>query len=539
MLNKIEVDRFSVTPVSLNLLVSLFLVFFCNFSFFQHVVHVYPVSLKNAGFLASLVLGLAVTIMFLLTLIGSQFTTKPLLILILITSSVTAYFMDNYQVVMDHTMIKNILQTNINEAIDLFSVKLLLYFLLLGIFPSVFVYKIRIERKTWKRGALTKIKIAALSLLILLCFILAFSKFYASFFRENKPLRYYTNPPYFLYSIGKYIGDNVTMPKGKVQPVGLDAHIPLTDRNRELIILVVGEAARADHFSLNGYPRDTNPLLKKEDVVSFSRFYSNKTSTADALPNMFSVFPHAKYSSRKAATNENLLDVLRHAGVNILWRDDNSDSKGVAIRVPYQDFRKPGSNPICDVECRDEGMLVGLQDFINKQKQGDILIVLHQMGNHGPAYYKRYPAAFEKFTPVCRTNQLENCTTEEIGNAYDNAILYTDYFLQKVISLLKGNTNRFNTAMVYMSDHGESLGEYGLYLHGLPYAMAPDSQIHIASVLWLDDGFGVDKKALQTIAYRRLSHDNLFHTMLGLMEIKTSIYNRNLDILYALMPQPK
>lgn len=539
MTNKINVGIYSITQISLNLLVSLFLVFFCNFSFFHHVVDVYPITLKNIGFLVSLVAGLAAIIMFFLTLIGSHYTTKPVLIFILITSSVTAYFMDNYQVVVDHTMIKNVLQTNFNEAADLFSVKLLVYFLLLGALPSFFVYKIRLERTTWKRAALTKIKIAALALLILLSLILAFSKFYASFFRENKPLRYYTNPTYFLYSIGKYINDDFSTVKQGVRPVGLDAHIPPTDTDRELIILVIGEAARADRFSLNGYSRDTNPLLKKEDVISFGRFYSSGTSTAYSLPCMFSVFPRVEFSSDKGETNENLLDVLKRAGVHILWRDNNSDSKGVAVRVPYQDYRKPGLNPICDVECRDEGMLVGLQDYINAQKQGDILIILHQMGNHGPAYYKRYPAAFEKFTPVCRTNQLENCTKEEIGNAYDNAILYTDYFLQKVIDLLKGNAIRFNTAMVYMSDHGESLGEYGVYLHGLPYAVAPDSQKHIASMLWLGDGFMVDKSALRTIACRSFSHDNLFHTVLGLMEIETSAYNKNLDILYALMPHLK
>ena len=185
-----------------------------------------------------------------------------------------------------------------------------------------------------------------------------------------------------------------------------------------------------------------------------------------------------------------------------------------------------------DIECRDEGMLVGLQDYINAQQQGDVVIVLHQMGNHGPAYYKRYPAAFERFTPTCQTNQLDECTNEEISNAYDNTVLYTDYFLQKVISLLKDNTSRFETAMVYMSDHGESLGEYGIYLHGLPYAMAPDNQKHIASVLWFGDSFKIDKKALQQKVNQPFSHANLFHTMLGLMEIETAVYNKNMDIIH-------
>jgi lipid A ethanolaminephosphotransferase len=176
-------------------------------------------------------------------------------------------------------------------------------------------------------------------------------------------------------------------------------------------------------------------------------------------------------------------------------------------------------------------MLVGLQDYIDGQSGGDILIVLHQMGNHGPAYYKRYPAAFEKFTPVCRTNQFDECTQEEIGNAYDNALLYTDYFLTQVIGLLKKNSSQFEAAMLYMGDHGESLGEYNVYLHGLPYAMAPDSQKHIAALFWFDDRSKIDRQSIRGRAAEPFSHDNLFHTVLGLMKVETSIYDKDLDIL--------
>jgi len=174
---------------------------------------------------------------------------------------------------------------------------------------------------------------------------------------------------------------------------------------------------------------------------------------------------------------------------------------------------------------------VGLQEYIDEQKEGDIMIVLHQMGNHGPAYYKRYPASFERFTPVCKTNQFDECTNEEIGNAYDNALLYTDFFLAQVIKLLKNNSSQFETAMIYISDHGESLGEYSIYLHGLPYAIAPDSQKHIAAVFWFGDSFKIDKKSLQDKSAKQFSHDNVFHTILGLMEVETSIYDKNLDII--------
>ena len=176
-------------------------------------------------------------------------------------------------------------------------------------------------------------------------------------------------------------------------------------------------------------------------------------------------------------------------------------------------------------------MLDGLQEYIDSHQQGDILIILHQMGNHGPAYYKRYPKDFEKFIPTCKTNQLEECTVEEINNAYDNAILYTDYFLSKVIHLLKQNTNHFEAAMFYLSDHGESLGEKHLYLHGLPYFVAPEIQKHVAALMWFGDGFKIDKDAIRENASKNYSQDNLFHTLLGLMEVDTSVYDGDMDII--------
>ena len=521
-----------MTNSKLAILVSLFLVLFGNISFFKNVVDVYPLSLGNIAFLASLAILLTSLIVLLLTLVTSKYTTKPVLITILLVSSLASYFMDSYSVVLDHTMIQNIVQTNIDESVDLFSFKLILYFLFLGILPSIFIYKVSVENGTLKTELLAKLKVIVVALLIMISMVFMFSRFYTSFLREHKPLRYYTNPTYYIYSIVKYI-NNVFKGGGiVVQAIGMDAKIPPTDTDRELIILVVGEAARADRFSLNGYPRETNPLLKKEDIINFSNMWSCGTSTAVSVPCMFSIFGRDGYSDKKAKSTQNLIDVLHHAGIHILWRDNNSDSKGVALNVAYEDFKNPKNNPVCDIECRDEGMLNGLQEYIAGQKTGDIFIVLHQMGNHGPAYYKRYPKSFERFTPTCKTSQLEKCTPQEIGNAYDNAILYTDYFLSKVIRLLKKNSRRFETAMVYMSDHGESLGENSLYLHGLPYFMAPDTQKHIGALMWFGDEFHIDKNALRTKSVKEYSHDNLFHTILGLMEVDTSLYDKNKDIIH-------
>ena len=209
------------------------------------------------------------------------------------------------------------------------------------------------------------------------------------------------------------------------------------ESHKKLYIVIVGETVHAGNLSINGYKRETTPLLaQRDDLISFDKFYACGTSTAISVPCMFSFDNRESFDNKKARRTQNVLDVISKAGVSVLWRDNNSSSKGVADRVEYQNFKSPELNSVCDIECRDIGMLDGLQGYIDDQ-EGSVLIVLHQMGNHGPAYYKRYPKDFEKFTPACQTSELSACETSEIVNAYDNAILYTDYFINETINLLE------------------------------------------------------------------------------------------------------
>ena len=518
-----------LTQYRLIFLVSLFFVLFYNFSFFQNVLKVYPWEEKSI-YVASTALFLFSFFVLFFTILSSRWTTKPILILTLIVSSFTAYFMDTYHVVIDDSMIRNTLQTDVSEASDLFSLQMILYGVFLGFIPAWLVYKAKIEYKTFTKEIISKLKVIALSVIVILVILFSFSKFYTSFFREHKPLRYYTNPTYWIYSIGKYVEKTYFDKPLKMKQIGLDAKIE--DEQKRIVFMIVGEAARADRFSLNGYKKETNPLLKQEDIINFSNMYSCGTSTAYSVPCMFSIYDRDEYNYKKGISTENVVDVLKHTkDVAILWRDNNSDSKGVALRVPYENFKRSNKYIKCDGECRDEQMLVGLDEFIKNAKEKNIFVILHQMGNHGPAYYRRYPKEFEKFKPVCKTNQLEQCKKEEVSNAYDNAILYTDYFLAKVIDFLKKYDDDYETAMIYMSDHGESLGEGGIYLHGLPYFMAPDAQKHIASVMWFGKNFKVDKEKLKSYSNEKFSQDNLFSTILGLFDVKTNVYNKDKDIL--------
>ena len=527
-----------ISQYKLILFVAIIFTIFYNMSFFKNVISTYEPLGINILYICSLVIVLVSFIVFLFTLLSSKYTTKPLLIITLMTSSFTAYFMDTYHMVIDHEMIRNSLQTNLSESSDLFSFQLVIYVLLLGVLPSYLIYKTKINYRPLKKELLFKISTLFISLSFIVITILLFSKFYTSFFREHKPLRYHINPIYWIYSVGNYISKTINSGPILVKKIGLDAKIQENEEElekKELIIMVVGEATRADRFSLNGYEKETNPLLKKEDIVNFSNFYSCGTSTAQSVPCMFSIYNRDSYDYKKGISTQNVVDVLTNTkDIKVLWRDNNSSSKGVADRIDYEDYRSNKNNTICDDECRDEGMLVGLDSFIQKNKNKDILIVLHQMGNHGPAYYKRYPKAYEKFTPVCKTNQLEECTQEEVSNAYDNAVLYSDYFLSKTINFLKPYSKDYETAMIYMSDHGESLGEKGLYLHGMPYFMAPDEQTHVASFMWFGEGDikeDVDVEKLKSYSNKRFSQDNLFHTLLSFFEVETEVYKKEMDIL--------
>jgi len=511
---------------------AVFLVLFYNRAFFRNVLSAYPLSWHTAGFLFSQVIVLTTLLVFLFSLLSWKRTLKPLLILVVLLSSFAAYFMDTYGLIIDWTMIQNGVETNVNEASDLLGFKLAAYFIFLGLLPSLVIFNISIVYGSLKRELMAKGMTLGLSLLVIVGTLGIYSASYASFFREHKALRYYTNPTYFIYAFGQYLGNRRESNTPPVlTSIGLDAKISEGDLDRELIVLVVGETARADRFSLNGYAKKTNPRLEKEGVVSFRSFYSCGTSTAVSVPCLFSFYKKSEYSEDKRESTENILDVLKRAGVNVLWRDNNSDSKGVALRVAYQDFRTAELNPICDIECRDIGMLSGLQEHIDRVKEKDILIVLHQMGNHGPAYYKRYPESFEAFGPACRSIELRDCSALEIDNAYDNAILYTDYFLSEVVALLKRNDARFETALFYVSDHGESLGENNLYLHGLPFLFAPDEQKHVGAIMWFGDSYIIDRAKVIAKENLPYSHDHIFHTLLGFMEVGTAVYDPGQDIL--------
>ena len=517
-----------LTPVRLVIFTALVIVTTANLTFWLKVNEIYSFGDNLLFFILLLLLATGVVV-FLQAFAMLFAPARAVATFFLLLSAATAYFIDKFGVVFDADMVRNVLQTDRQEATDLWGVTLVIRLLLLAAIPIAIVWLVRFKTPGWLAKTTTGLTLMVCSVVVIAASIFADSSGFYSFFREHKPIRYYVNPAYPIYGVSNYVAGILSEPGNKTfTELARSPHIPASDHQRELVIVVVGETARADHFSLNGYARPTNPRLAGEaQLISFSNVSSCGTSTAVSVPCMFAFDGRESFDVDESRYFENALDVIARAGVDVLWRDNNSSSKGVADRVKYQDYKSPEVNPVCDEECRDIGMLQGLQEYIDSRPK-DILIVLHQMGSHGPAYYKRYPPEFEKFTPVCQSIELASCTREEIINAYDNSILYTDYFLSQAISLLKANAPKFQTSLFYVSDHGESLGENGLYLHGMPYSIAPREQTWVPLIIWADSASDIDMKKTEALKNKAKSNDYISECLLDIFEIDTEINNISL-----------
>ncbi|RKJ99773.1 phosphoethanolamine transferase [Alicycliphilus denitrificans] len=464
--------------------------------------------------------------------------------LVVLVAALSQYYMLTYSVVMDPGMAANVLQTDAHEVADLLSLRMLLAVLAVLLLPTWWLLRVRIPAMRPLRQAWRNLAMLALALGVAAGTVAATSRDLAPLMRNHPQLRYLMNPLASLYSTSV----------SAMRPVFARSHalVPMTQGAAPgdsyaaaarplLFVLVVGETARADHFGINGYGRDTTPELAKRGVMSWRDVRSCGTSTLASLPCMFSPLGKSGFESR-SAEYENLLDVAQAAGLAVLWLDNQSGCKGVCDRVPHaaasEGLGEQARAGLCDGgECRDEAMLHGLDARLAAmpaaQRERGVLLVLHQMGSHGPAYYKRSTGAAKRFMPECRTEVLADCAHGELVNAYDNSIAATDIFLGKTIDWLREKGARYDTGMLYLSDHGESLGEYGLFLHGMPYGMAPDVQKHVPMVAWLDDALlrreRLSAACLRAGADARLTHDNLYHTMLGLLDVRSPSYRRPLD----------
>jgi lipid A ethanolaminephosphotransferase len=481
----------------------------------------------------------------LLAPVSNRWTVRPLLTLVIVASAATAFFMRSYAVMMDPTMIQNILRTDTREAKDLLSWSMAGAVVLWSALPVAFVWWVRIERRPLLRAVFTRAAAVAGALVVAVLSVLLVSRDITSLMRNQRELRYLITPGNFIYGLAGGIARGAQDARAPREPVGTDARmirVAMAPRSR-VFVLVVGETARAANFSLLGYSRATTPELAKLDVMAFRNVTSCGTSTEVSVPCMFSPYGRQDYDERRIRNSEGLLDVLARAGYEVKWLDNQSGCKGVCkgAGIEYRKLDAKLAADLCEGgECHD-GILVRALQAELAHAGGNTVIVLHMMGNHGPAYFKRYPAAFRRFTPDCATAELRTCSREQVVNSYDNAIAYTDHVLAGVVEVLRDAAG-MDTAMIYVSDHGESLGENGLYLHGLPYSIAPATQTHVPMIAWLSPGFAagnfVSSRCVGGKADAPLSHDNLFHSVLGLLDVRTRAYRSERDLFESCRSLP-
>ncbi|WP_280188285.1 phosphoethanolamine transferase [Delftia sp. PS-11] len=474
---------------------------------------------------------------------------KPLWIGLLLVAASAQYFMVAYGTVMDSGMVHNILQTDLRESSDLLNPKLLLQLLLVAGLPTAWLLRLRIQRaRSLLHAAARMLALLAVAVALVAAAVFVSYRDLAPVVRNNLWMRHMLNPVSPVLSTLNAAFKPLLQPKRPFTSITAGAALGASyaaERKPPLFVIVVGETARAANWGLNGYERDTTPELARRQVLNWRNVTSCGTSTRESVPCMFSHLGRTGFYQAKA-DYDNLVDVLHAAGLAVLWIDNQAGCKGVCDRIPNAStadrLGTPDGKALCtpDGECLDGMLLSGIDERIAalpaERRERGVVLVMHEMGSHGPAYYKRSTPETKVFQPECLTNALSSCTREQVVNVYDNSIRYNDLFLSKTIDWLAGQQSHYQTGMIYMSDHGESLGEMGIYLHGMPYAMAPDEQKHIPMVAWLGnlaERTGVSERCVRGQLDVPLSHDNLYHTVLGLLDVRSPTYDKPLDALAA------
>ena len=478
----------------------------------------------------------------LLLLVANRWTLKPLFTLLIAVSPAAAYFSDRYGVIFTTDMMRNVVETDVKEAGELLTTRLAVQILVFGLLPIAAIWMLRFPSRPLAHAFTHRVKWIAATLVVVVAMGAPFSKDFFSTVRNHKQLGHMLVPISVLVGGTKAVTSAGAMALQPRIQIGLDATAPAAKdegRKPRLLVFVVGETARAANWGLNGYARQTTPELADLGVLNFPEVSSCGTATEVSLPCLFSTFGRRNYDEDEIRSHESLLHVLDHAGVSVLWRDNQSGCKGVCDGLPTVQVQGTEDPSLCNGErCFDEILISDLNKVVD-ETSGDMVVFLHQLGNHGPSYFQRYPDAFRRFVPTCDTAELGNCSVEAVVNSYDNALAYTDHMVAETIRLLQKREDR-DVGLIYVSDHGESLGEYGLYLHGMPYAIAPSVQTHVPMVMWFSDGFAagrsLDLACLADVAKNPTDHDALFHTVLGLMDVSTDLYEPEWDLTSACRP---
>lgn len=509
------------------------------------VTHFYSLALdsKASSFLflltPPLVLASALAIVFIL--FSFKWWFKIIFCFLIITGAQVAYFAYKYGIIFDYEMMVNLLETNSFEAKSYISLSSIVVFLIFGLIPCLILCKLKIAySKTFLSAIFSRLAIVVGSAATICLIAIPYYQNYASIARNNNILRKEISPYNYVW-YGMYaIKDKYFSKPKEFVTIGKNSQIDNPQERTEIFVVVIGETARAQNFSVNGYKRNTTPYTRDlKNMVNFAPAKSCGTATAVSVPCMFSNLGKEGFDKEIADNQSTLVDILKYSGYKVMWYDNDGGCKGVCKRQEHEIIDpKDNLGPKCNQDsCYDSILLDKLAkrvDIAVKNNEHTV-IFLHLIGSHGPTYYQRVPKDHKIFSPSCEKADIENCSVDEIVNAYDNTIAYTDYILKGAIDILDKHSKDFATGLFYISDHGESLGEYGLFLHGTPYSIAPDTQTRVPMQSWFSDSFiqdhNINMECLEKNAKTgEFSHDNFFHSMLGILDVNSKSYNENFDI---------
>ncbi|WP_432463730.1 phosphoethanolamine transferase [Agarivorans sp. QJM3NY_33] len=536
-----SLTRFALPYWLATLFIALYFAVVLNLPIYAKISEIFShLEQVKLGFIISIPLFFVLALNLIFQLFSWPLLFKPFFILLILLSSIVSYSSFNYGTIFDQDMLVNILETNAGEASSYISLYSLTWILGLGVLPSVLLALLPIKKeRTFIHFIAKKCLAMILSVLGILLIAALYYQDYSSVGRNNSYLNKMIIPTQFVYSAYGQVKDSYFTKPMVYKTLATDAKqianaAANTSANKpNLVIFLLGETARAQNYQYHGYARDTNAYTQAYHPFFFSNMSSCGTATAVSVPCLFSNMNKANFNRKQADHQDNLLDILQRAGINLLWKENDGGDKAVAKNIPLINIDTSRQDQQCNGHsCYDMVLLENLDQQISAMS-GNRMIVMHLMGSHGPTYFQRYPSSMATYQPDCPRADIENCSIEQIQNSYDNSIRYTDFVTAQVIKHLQ-SLQQYNTALIYVSDHGESLGENGLFLHGMPYSLAPETQTKVPLLFWMSPGFAkqkhIDSSCLNASRDKPYSHDNLFHSLLGLMDVSTQEYHASEDI---------
>ena len=512
-------------PVSLfafSCIVSIWTLLVYNIPFFNYVSDNTNESVGGRIFLLASVVVIMLVLNFMMTYLVMflmRFVGRILLAILSIINATAVYFIFTYSVIIDATTIENVFNTRYSEASGFFSLPLWLFIIAFGLLPALWCLLQPVDY-----GKVKKLGVCCGSSLVIILAVASMNISQTLWISQHdtelggllQPWSYIVNTGRVISFSQEEQAEEIKLPDGTI-----------ADNEKAVVVLVIGESSRKANFQLYGYQRNTNPLLSKQEGLKVYEATSCATYTTAGTKAILE-------PQDSGDLYELLPNYAFRTGVDVSWRSSNWGEPPIHIDEYLTNEELGEKYP--DENIYNDGILLkGLRERIESSPKNKVLIVLHTSTSHGPKYADKYPKEFEVCKPVAKNVEEGQKNVGLLINAYDNTILYTDFLVDSLINMLRSMTD-WNSAMIFISDHGESLGENKMFMHGLPMKLAPKVQYEIPFLVWTSDHFrdyklvSTEKDAPEGQLPAVLDQHYVFHSVLNLLSIQSPAYNKDYDI---------